>query len=137
MDILGIFSNEKYIKMAKERRDYFNKNKPFPHIIIDNFFDKNIAILLEKQFPDYNQSDFWIHRANKNICKKYQFFEIKFKFGISEIFTVSSNSVPPNGNFARIKRARAELENPMQIMNCRHFSPLGHIRFPLMEILSA
>ena len=75
MDVLGLFNKKKYKKLAVKKRSSYEKNKPFPHIILDNFFDKNISIKLEDKFPEYNQSNYWIHKNNDNICKKYQFFE--------------------------------------------------------------
>ena len=42
------------------------ETKPFPYFIIDNFFKKNIAIKLEKDFPKYNNKD--LHEY-KNFCE--------------------------------------------------------------------
>lgn len=51
--------------------------KPFPHIIIDNFFENEIAIKLEKEFPNYNDK-VWDNYNNaievKRICNNWKAF---------------------------------------------------------------
>ncbi len=42
--------------------EYIN-NKPFPHIVIDNFLKENICKQIEKSFPNHNE-DFWLKYNN-------------------------------------------------------------------------
>lgn len=49
----------------------WEKAKPFPHIVLNNFFDIEIAEKLEKEFPNYNDTS-WDNYNNplevKKIC---------------------------------------------------------------------
>ena len=44
----------------------FNSKKPFSYAVVDNFFKKNIAIKLSKEFPKYNDKS--LHEYN-NYCE--------------------------------------------------------------------
>ena len=44
----------------------FSSQNPFPHIIIDNFFKKNIAKKLEKEFLDFDDKNLHVY---KNYCE--------------------------------------------------------------------
>tara|TARA_B100000029_G_scaffold501269_1_gene574336 strand:- start:3022 stop:3810 length:789 start_codon:yes stop_codon:yes gene_type:complete len=44
----------------------FNSKKPFPYAIVDNFFKKNIALKLSREFPKYNDKN--LHEYN-NYCE--------------------------------------------------------------------
>ena len=50
---------------------------PFDHCIIDNFFEKKVALQLEKEFPDFN-SDLWHKYDNaievKKVCNNWNVF---------------------------------------------------------------
>lgn len=55
----------------------FGKNGPFDHCVIDNFFNKEIALELESEFPDF-ESDKW-HKYNnaievKKVCNNWNVF---------------------------------------------------------------
>lgn len=55
----------------------FNGALPFNHCVIDNFFKKNIALSLEKEFPNFN-SNIW-HQYNnpievKKVCNDWNIF---------------------------------------------------------------
>lgn len=41
----------------------FPDNKPFPHVVVDNFFTTEVAIELASEFPDF-QSDAWFVYSN-------------------------------------------------------------------------
>lgn len=41
----------------------FIENKPFPHIVVDNFFNIEFATLLAAEFPDF-ESDTWFEYSN-------------------------------------------------------------------------
>ena len=58
----------KYINFSRLKKELhnFNSEKPFPHIVVDNFFKKNIALSLEKDFPIYQNSS--LHEY-KNYCE--------------------------------------------------------------------
>ena len=46
--------------------EVFWKAKPFPHVIIDNFFDTKIAKQLESEFPDFdNKTSYFRERIDK------------------------------------------------------------------------
>ena len=55
----------------------WEKAKPFPHIVVNNFFDIEIAKKLEKEFPNYNDNT-WDNYNNplevKKICTNWKMF---------------------------------------------------------------
>ena len=52
-------------KLAKASLGW-RKAKPFPHVIIDNFFDTKIAKQLESEFPDFdNKTSYFRERIDK------------------------------------------------------------------------
>ena len=51
--------------LNKGLKSFYSK-KPFPYAVIDNFFKKNIAFKLEKEFPNYNDKK--LHEY-KNYCE--------------------------------------------------------------------
>jgi hypothetical protein len=52
-----------------EKFSTWNSIKPFPHIVIDNFFKSDIADELEKEFPNFDD-DIWHIYQNKIEVKK-------------------------------------------------------------------
>ena len=56
--------------------------KPFPHMVIDNFLDNDIAKKLEKEFPDYNNA-VWDNYNNaievKRICNNFGSNSVLYK----------------------------------------------------------
>jgi len=42
-------------------RDSFLNAKPFPHLVIDNFFDYNLANRLECEFPEFNDNKWYFY----------------------------------------------------------------------------
>lgn len=42
-------------------RETAERQLPFPHVIIDNYFPTEIAKKLESQFPDYEDPDWWVY----------------------------------------------------------------------------
>ena len=58
----------KYINLNKLNKVLkgFNKVKPFPHIVIDNFLNLNLAKKIEKNFPNFNNKQLWSY---KNYCE--------------------------------------------------------------------
>jgi len=57
--------------------DKYGKDGPFDHCVIDNFFKKEFALGLEKEFPDFN-SDIWHSYNNqievKKLCNNWNNF---------------------------------------------------------------
>lgn len=55
----------------------WSKNKPFPHFIVDEFFDAGVARDLEKEFPDFADSA-WHEYENaievKKVCNNWNAF---------------------------------------------------------------
>jgi len=58
----------KYININKLNNSLknFNKGRPFPHVIIDNFLKNKIAKKIKKNFPNYNNKQLWVY---KNYCE--------------------------------------------------------------------
>ncbi len=54
------------LKKLQKSLKNFNKSKPFPHIIIDNFLQKGLAKKIEKNFPNLGNKDLWTY---KNYCE--------------------------------------------------------------------
>lgn len=60
-----------------EKAKYWKDNQPFPHLVIDNFFDISVANKLESEFPPF-ESDVW-HTYNnaiemKKLCNNWNKF---------------------------------------------------------------
>ena len=71
-DLLKIFDNKKYAKLAIKNKKNYLKNKPFPHIYFDNFLPKKIASTLSKEYPKIEQVDKnWKTHKNKNVIRYF------------------------------------------------------------------
>lgn len=61
----------------KLNADFVNA-KPFPHCVIDDFFEKDIALKLSQEFPDYNDPNIWsVYRnaiENKKLTPHWDLF---------------------------------------------------------------
>ena len=44
--------------IAKLNKEY-NEAKPYRHVVIDNFFQEDVALQLSNEFPDYNDPNIW------------------------------------------------------------------------------
>jgi len=70
---------EKLINISSIQKSALNylKNQPFPHIVVDNFFDESIARKLELDFPDFD-ADVWHGYNNpievKKLCNSWNAF---------------------------------------------------------------
>ena len=53
----------------KKKKFFFQKNYPFSHIVIDNFFNKKIALTLEKEFPKFSSKNWFIYKNELEIKK--------------------------------------------------------------------
>jgi hypothetical protein len=67
-DIVGLFDNRKYNKLALKNAKKYKLNKPFPNINFLNFLDKKVVNQLNKEFPTYNSKK-WIRFKNYNTTK--------------------------------------------------------------------
>ena len=63
---------------AKKNRLKYKKSKPYPHIVIKNFFDKEFLKKVLKEFPDLSKKKTSINYKNKN--------EVKFANNKKSIF---------------------------------------------------
>ena len=63
MNLKSFINSEKF----KRSLNKFNKGKPFPHTIIDNFLKPSIAKKIEKNFPSLNNKDLWTY---SNYCEE-------------------------------------------------------------------
>lgn len=90
--ILDIFNNKKFLKLALGHSKAYKKNKPFPHIYIDNFLPKEIATTLSKEFPKLNKSnkDWKVHK-NKNVIRYFLEDSSLYKKNLN-IFSMLANS---------------------------------------------
>ena len=64
--------------IAKSKRSKYIKSKPYPHIILKNFFDKDFLNKVVKEFPDLSKVKTSINYNNKN--------EVKFANNKKKIF---------------------------------------------------
>jgi hypothetical protein len=44
------------LQAVEEAAKGWNEVTPFPHLIVDNFFNNDVARQLELEFPDFNDS---------------------------------------------------------------------------------
>jgi len=49
--ILNTFDDEKYSKLAYENSQFYKDNKPFPHIVFDNFLPEMTAKTISNEYP--------------------------------------------------------------------------------------
>ena len=49
--ILNIFDEQKYSKLAYENMQLYKENKPFPHIVFDNFLPEITAEIISNEYP--------------------------------------------------------------------------------------
>ena len=65
------------IESLKTASDNWLANKPFPHFVVDNFFDLKVAKRLEKEFPNFDD-DVWQKYENaielKKLCNTWNAF---------------------------------------------------------------
>ena len=65
------------IENIKNSSSNWSQNEPFPHFIVDNFFKHEIAVMLEKEFPNYEDS-VWHEYGNalevKKVCNNWNSF---------------------------------------------------------------
>jgi len=58
--------------MAAKYHEEFRANRPFPHVVIDNFLPPDIALEIAKSYPDPNDEAVkWKTHANANVLRKF------------------------------------------------------------------
>jgi len=90
--LIKIFDNKKYLKLAKDNKKNYLKNKPYPHICFDNFLPKDLAFVLSKEYPKINKIDKnWKSHKNKNVIRYFLEDSSLFKKNL-KIFSMLINS---------------------------------------------
>ena len=62
-------SSKDSILFAKINKAKYRNSKPYPHITIKNFFDKDFLNLVLEEFPDLAKKQSSINYENKNEIK--------------------------------------------------------------------
>tara|TARA_B110000967_G_scaffold205092_1_gene248872 strand:- start:413 stop:1174 length:762 start_codon:yes stop_codon:yes gene_type:complete len=90
--ILNIFDNKKFKLLGLKHNKGYIKNKPFPHVYIDNFLPKKLAIKLSKEFPKLNRANKnWKVHKNKNVIRYFLEDSSLYKNNLN-IFSMLLNS---------------------------------------------
>ena len=87
--ILSIFADDRYAKIAIENSLKYNLSKPFPHVFIDNFLPDEIAYGLYEDFP-VPDSFCRLHR-NRNTSRHFQDDTSLFKANL-RLFSLAISS---------------------------------------------
>jgi Rps23 Pro-64 3,4-dihydroxylase Tpa1-like proline 4-hydroxylase len=69
-EILFLFSDVRYAKLAVEHRASFNSAVPFPHVVIDDFLPVEIAQAVYQSYPAVDSEI--THHDNQNTSRKLQ-----------------------------------------------------------------
>ena len=75
---ITVKSSNNLLIFAKKNRLKYKKSKPYPHVVIKNFFDKDFLTKVEKEFPDLSKIKTSTNYNNKN--------EVKFANNNRKIF---------------------------------------------------
>lgn len=90
--ILNFLDSKKYVNLAKKKNNLYKKNKPYPHIVIDNFLPIKIANLLAKDFPKIeNVNKSWRIHKNKNVVRYFVEDSSMFRKNL-KVFSMMLNS---------------------------------------------
>jgi len=69
-EMLFLFADDRYAKIAVENRASFAEASPFPHVVLDNFLPENAALTLFEHYPRVESGI--IHHDNQNTSRKLQ-----------------------------------------------------------------
>jgi hypothetical protein len=70
--LVTLFDDNRYNRMAVDLRAKFQTASPFPHIFIDNFLPPPIADAIAKEYPDPNDASVrWKFHENANVSRKF------------------------------------------------------------------
>ena len=91
-DILKIFDNKKYTKLAINNHKKYIKAKPYPYIYFDNFLPKKIALALSKEYPKYKKNNSkWKYHNNNNVARYFLEDNSQYKINL-RLFSLIINS---------------------------------------------
>ena len=54
-EILEVFNNKSYSQLAYDNRLVYQENKPYPHIVFEDFLPLDIANIISNEYPDLNK----------------------------------------------------------------------------------
>lgn len=78
VDPIGAFDDPKYAALALAGRDKYRNADPFPHIVFDDFLNRDLADALSEAFPHPDEQHIgWVDCEHDNASKKYQHDETK------------------------------------------------------------
>jgi Rps23 Pro-64 3,4-dihydroxylase Tpa1-like proline 4-hydroxylase len=80
--ILNTFDDPKYSKLAYENSQLYKDNKPFPHIVFDNFLPELIAETISNEYPQVK---------NPNIAFKFHNHQNVSRFFLEDTRQFSNN----------------------------------------------
>jgi 2OG-Fe(II) oxygenase superfamily len=69
-DVLTMFDDKSYSKLAMGSADTYKKNRPFPHIKMDNFLPFDLAYRISTVFPDRRNKSWTVH-SNVRADRKF------------------------------------------------------------------
>jgi hypothetical protein len=73
---LGTFDDPRFARLALQHAPEWKTAEPFPHVVIDNFLNEDVARAVERDFPVLDSID-WVVRDNKNNIRRFQHDETK------------------------------------------------------------
>ncbi|MBI5201741.1 MAG: 2OG-Fe(II) oxygenase [Elusimicrobia bacterium] len=67
-----LFDDPRYARLAVRNRRKFRANKPFPHIVFDNFLPPSVARLLAAEYPRPDDKKArWKNHSNANVSRRF------------------------------------------------------------------
>ncbi len=70
--LVTLFDEPRYARLALKFKEPFKNNDPYPHIVIDDFLPADIAKALAAAYPDPNDPSVrWKTHSNKNVVRKF------------------------------------------------------------------
>tara|TARA_A100001015_G_scaffold293685_1_gene370583 strand:- start:194 stop:1045 length:852 start_codon:yes stop_codon:yes gene_type:complete len=83
-EILEVFDDKKYAKLAYDNNKIYTDNEPFPHIVLDEFLPQSIADTLANEYPtiDNQNTEFKFHsheNASRHFLDDARYFSRNFK----------------------------------------------------------
>lgn len=69
-EILFLFSDTRYPKLAVEHRTSFSRAAPFPHVVLDDFLPEDVALAVFRSYPEVDEQI--THHDNQNTSRKLQ-----------------------------------------------------------------
>jgi len=70
--LVTVFDEPHYARLALKFKDQFRSNDPYPHIVLDNFLPVDVAKVPAAAYPDPSDSSVrWKTHANDNVVRKF------------------------------------------------------------------